>query len=68
MSRFIPQRDQHGLDVADDVFLRHEGGFDVDLRELGLSIKAQILVAEAARQLEVAVEPRHHEELFVNLR
>src|SRR3989454_4794887 len=40
---------------------------EVDLRELRLAVIAQILVAEAARQLEVAVEARHHEQLLVDL-
>ncbi len=45
-----------------------ERRLDVDLRELGLTVRAQILVAEAARDLEVAVEPRDHEQLLVELR
>ncbi len=46
----------------------HERRLDVDLRELGLAVRAQVLVAEAARDLEVAVEARHHEQLLVELR
>ena len=41
---------------------------DVDLRELGLAVDAQILVAEALDDLEVAVEARDHVELLEELR
>jgi hypothetical protein len=34
---------------------------EIDLRELGLAIEAQVLVAEAAHDLEVAVEARDHD-------
>ena len=51
-----------------DGLLRGEGGLDVDLRELGLPIGSQVLVAEAAHDLEVAVEARDHQELLEELR
>ena len=41
---------------------------DVDLRELGLAIGPQVFVAEAAHDLEVAVEARHHQDLLEQLR
>jgi hypothetical protein len=50
------------------VVLVHEAHLDVDLRVLGLAVCAQVLVAHAARDLEVAVEARHHEDLLVKLR
>ena len=53
---------------AEDVVLVDERHLDVDLRELGLAIEAQVLVAEALDDLEVAVEARHHEELLEELR
>ena len=40
----------------------------VYLCELGLPVGAQVLVAEAAHNLEVAVHARHHEQLLVLLR
>ena len=43
-------------------------GLDVELREFGLAVGAQILVAEAAHDLIVAVEARDHEQLLVDLR
>ena len=45
-----------------------ERHLDVDLRELGLAVGAQVLVAEAPHDLEVAVEARDHQELLVELR
>ena len=47
---------------------RDERRLDVDLRELGLPVLTQILVAEAARDLEVAVEAGDHEQLLIELR
>ena len=46
----------------------HEAHLDVDLRVLGLAVGAQVLVAEAARQLVVAVDAGHHEDLLEHLR
>ena len=44
-----------------------ERGLDVDLGELGLAVGAQVLVPEAAHDLVVALDPRHHEELLEDL-
>lgn len=40
----------------------------INLRELRLAIRAQILVAKATHDLEVPIESRHHQELFEELR
>ena len=45
-----------------------EGHLEVELRELGLAVGAQVLVAEAAGDLEVALEARDHQELLEQLR
>ncbi len=45
-----------------------EGHFEVDLGELGLAVGAQVFVAEAAGDLEVAVEAGDHEDLLEDLR
>ena len=63
----LPERDHQPFDRLLDVVLVDERHLDVDLRELGLAIEAQILVAEAAHDLEVAVEARHHEQLLEEL-
>jgi hypothetical protein len=41
---------------------------EVELGELGLAVGTQVLVAHAARDLEVAVVPRDHQELLEDLR
>ena len=45
-----------------------ERHLEIDLRELELSIGALILVAEAARELDVAVHARDHQDLLEDLR
>ena len=61
-------RADESLREREDVVALHERRLDVDLRELGLAVGAQVLVAEAARDLEIAVEPADHEQLLVDLR
>mmetsp|Transcript_29514 Transcript_29514/g.52840 ORF Transcript_29514/g.52840 Transcript_29514/m.52840 type:complete len:306 (+) Transcript_29514:719-1636(+) len=51
-----------------DGLLVHKRQFHVDLRKLGLPIRAQVFVAKAARDLVVAVKARHHEHLLEELR
>ena len=45
-----------------------EGDLEVDLGELGLAVGAEVFVAEAAGDLEVAVEAGDHEDLLEDLR
>ena len=60
---------QHRLDRREDVVLRDEGHLEVELVELaGRAVGAGVLVAEAGRDLEVAVEAGHHQELLELLR
>jgi hypothetical protein len=57
----------HALeDVADFLFVQ-ERGFDIDLRELGLAVGAQVFVAEALGDLVVAVVAGHHQQLLEQL-
>ena len=51
----------------EDVLLVDEGHLAVNLCEFRLAVCAQIFVAEATDDLEVAVEAGDHEELFVLL-
>ena len=60
--------DGHRLDEAHHVGLGHEAHLQVQLAELGLAVAAQVLVAEAARDLEVAVHAGDHEQLLELLR
>ena len=52
----------------EDLRLADEGHLEVDLGVLGLAVGAQVLVAEAAGDLEVAVDAGHHEDLLEQLR
>ena len=60
--------DGHGLDETHHVFLVDEAHLEVELRELGPAIGAQVLVAEAVCDLEVAVDAADHEQLLELLR
>ena len=42
----------------------HKGELHIDLGELRLTVRAQVLIAVAARQLEVAVVAGAHEQLL----
>ena len=62
-------RVEHGLgDEGHDVVLGGEGALHVELHELELAVGTEVLVAQAAGDLEVAVEAAHHEELLGQLR
>ena len=52
----------------DDVVLVNERHLDVELRELGLTVCAEVLVAVAAGDLVVALHAAHHEQLLEQLR
>ena len=51
-----------------DLVLREERGLDVELREIGLTIGPQVFITEAACDLVVALEARHHQQLLEDLR
>ncbi len=58
----------HPFHDPDDVLLGDKGHLHVDLGELGLAVRPEVLVAEALDDLEVAVETRHLQELLEDLR
>ena len=58
----------HRLVDRDHVLLVDEGHLEVELRELGLAVGAQVLVAEAAGDLVVALVAGHHQHLLEQLR
>ena len=59
----------HGLERREDVLLRDEAHLDVELIELARkAVRARVLVAKAGRDLEIAVEARHHQKLLILLR
>ena len=59
---------EEALGHAEDRLLRGEADLQVDLRELRLAVGAEVLVAEAACDLEVAVEAADHQNLLEDLR
>ncbi len=58
----------HLLDDIEDVLLAREGHLDVELREFGLAVGAQIFVAKTFDDLEIAVEAADHQDLLEDLR
>ena len=56
--------DRHPLDERHDRGLVDEAHLEVELGELRLAVAAQVLVAEAAGDLEVAVDARDHQQLL----
>ena len=61
-------RSHESFDHGEDGFLLRERHLEVDLRELRLAVGAQVLVAEAAGDLEIAVEAGDHQDLLEELR
>src|SRR3990172_6808867 len=60
---------QHRLDRREDVLLGDEGNLEVELVELARrAVGAAVLVAEARRDLEIAVEAGDHQKLLELLR
>ena len=64
----LGQPRHQAVDHADDVLGVDERHFQVQLRELRLPIGPQVLVAETAGHLDVAVVAGDHENLLVELR
>jgi hypothetical protein len=61
--------EDHRLHGGEQVVLRDEAHFEVELVELARqAVGARVFVAEAGRDLEVAVKARHHQQLLVLLR
>ena len=56
------------LEHLDDVIFFDACHFKVELRELRLSVRSQVLVAETTNDLHVTVESGNHEELLEDLR
>ena len=68
-AEFLEHAAQHRLDRGEHVLLGDEAHLDVELVELaGRAVGAGVLVAKARRDLEIAVEARHHDELLELLR
>ena len=56
------------LAQVEHIVLRDERHLDIDLRELGLAVGAQVLVTQAAGDLVVALDAGDHKKLLEKLR
>src|SRR5258708_1242928 len=65
---FVPKLGEEALDQGEHVLLIAERHLQVELCELGLTVRAQVLVSEAARYLVVALDTGHHQQLLQHLR
>ena len=66
---FLEHAGQHRLDGGEDIVLGDKAHFQIELVELARrAVGAAILVAETGRDLEIAVEARHHDQLLELLR
>ena len=69
LGELLEHAGDHGLHRREHVVLLDKAHLDVELIELARqAVGARVLVAEARRDLEVAVEARHHQQLLVLLR
>ena len=68
LGEFLEHAGDHRLHRRKHILLRDEAHLDVELVEFRQAVRAGVLVTEARRDLEVAVEARHHEQLLVLLR
>ena len=65
----LEQPADHGLNRIENILLRDEAHLHVQLIEIGgRAVGTGVLVAETGRDLEVFVEPRHHQKLLELLR
>ncbi len=64
----LEHRVHDGLGDLEDVVLLDEAHLEVELGELGLAVGAEVLVAEAAGDLVVALVAAHHQQLLEELR
>ena len=69
LGELLEHAGDHRLHRREHVVLRDEAHLDVELIELARqAVGARVLVAETRRDLEIAVEARHHQQLLVLLR
>ena len=69
LGEFLEHAGDDRLHRGEHVVLRDEAHLDVELVELARqAVGARVFIAEAGRDLEVAVEARHHQQLLVLLR
>ncbi len=61
-------RSHHRLEDVEDIVAVPEGAFEVELRELDLTVGAEVLIPIALGHLVVPLHPGHHQQLFEQLR
>ena len=65
----VKQARHQGLKRSEHIVLRDEAHLDIELVELaGRAVGAGVFVAVAGRNLEVAIEAGHHDDLLEHLR
>ena len=68
-AEFLEDAADDRLDRVKDILLCDKGHLHVELVEIRRrAVGARVFVAEAGRDLEIFVEPRHHQQLFELLR
>ena len=65
---FLEDMPNHALDHVLHIVFFDEGELHIELGKFRLTIGAQVLIAEAARDLVVAVHAGHHQQLLEQLR
>ena len=69
ISEFLENAVQHGFDRVEHVVLRDKAHFEIELVEFARrTISARVFVAEAGRDLEIAIETGNHQQLLEHLR
>src|SRR5450755_2891569 len=64
VGRLLDQKDQQTLDQGHHIILDHKRHLQVQLCKFWLAIRALVLVAETACNLEVAIQPTDHQQLL----
>src|SRR5688572_9362780 len=54
----------HSLEGVEHIVALHEGHLAIDLGELGLAVGAQVLIAKALHDLQIAIEAGYHQQLL----
>ena len=65
--RVFEHRGDHSLEHVPDFLLAQKRSLDINLGELGLTIRAQVFIPEALGDLVVAVITGHHQQLLEQL-
>ena len=67
-AKLLDQSSHQTINHPNDIVAIHKRHFHVQLGELGLSVRAEILISKTSSNLHVAVVAGDHHDLFVKLR